>query len=72
MSSAKPERYLSCNECEEWHPPGEMRWFNIEGLVARDEEDRTVRVQYETVAADPAGRPYCARCARQFDHLPRM
>ena len=33
MSTAKSERWIACSECEEFHPPAELRWFNIEGLV---------------------------------------
>lgn len=69
MRPIQSTQWIACSECEEFRPQADLRWFALDGLYSRDQDGRTEKLQYETVAADPDGRPYCARCARQFDHL---
>ena len=62
-----PERQIACSVCEEFHPIAEFRWFNLEGLRAKDAYGRYHKLPHETVAEDPDGVLYCGRCARFVD-----
>lgn len=62
--STEPARMVPCTVCEEYQPVTAMHWIVEDGLTLVGDVGRWGRTAaYETRPDDPAGVPYCPRCA---------